>query len=310
MRSLYTAGPRGTRAVRRPQSSAAVTPPSRQPASNDSIRMLPGRDHAATTPRSRRDHAAAITVHGIRKRPHVLMPFMFTASSPGPRCWLGTVALALLPLAAAAVPDTLAQRLQACTVCHGAQGRATADGYFPRLAGKPADYLNEQLLAFRDGRRQHSGMARLLADLPDAYLREMAAHFAALELPYPAPAPARGTPAERARGEQLVRRGDPSRQLPACASCHGDRLAGRLPAMPALTGLSADYLQAQFGAWRNGTRKARAPDCMADVARRLRDDEPQAIAAYLAAQAADARSMKPDAPSAAPLPLACGGVAP
>lgn len=216
----------------------------------------------------------------------------------------------LLPAAAVAVPDTLAQRLQACTLCHGAQGRATPEGYFPRLAGKPADYLSEQLLAFRDGRRQHSGMARLLADLPDAYLREMGAYFAALELPYPPPAAARATAAERARGEQLVRQGDPSRRLPACTSCHGDRLAGRVPAMPALIGLSADYLQAQLGAWRNGARQARAPDCMAAVVQLLRDDEPQAIAAYLAAQPADSRTMKPDAPAAVPLPLACGGAGP
>jgi cytochrome c553 len=220
------------------------------------------------------------------------------------------LAAALLPMAAAAVPDTMAQRLLACTICHGAQGRATPDGYFPRLAGKPADYLDEQLLAFRDGRRQHGAMARLLADLPDDYLREMAAHFSALDLPYPPPAAPRGTAAERAQGEQLVRQGDPARRLPACASCHGERLAGRLPAMPALTGLSADYLQAQLGGWRNGTRQARAPDCMAAVVRLLRDDELQAIAAYLASQPADPRSMKPDAPATAPLPLACGGVGP
>jgi cytochrome c553 len=218
---------------------------------------------------------------------------------------------ALLNCAApGAAPDAMAPRVQACTLCHGAQGRATPAGYFPRLAGKPADYLSEQLIAFRDGRRRHDGMARLLHDLPDAYLREMGAYFAALELPYAAPAPARGTAAERARGEALVRQGDPARRLPACASCHGERLAGRLPAMPALTGLSADYLQAQLGAWRTGTRAARAPDCMAEVVRLLRDDELAAIAAYLSAQPANALSMKPAPASPEALPLRCGGVAP
>ncbi|MBA4267465.1 MAG: cytochrome C, partial [Comamonadaceae bacterium] len=37
------------------------------------------------------------------------------------------------------VPDTMAQRMMACTLCHGAQGRATSSGYFPRIAGKPVD---------------------------------------------------------------------------------------------------------------------------------------------------------------------------
>ena len=34
--------------------------------------------------------------------------------------------------------DTMAQRTLACTACHGEQGRAGPDGYYPRLAGKPA----------------------------------------------------------------------------------------------------------------------------------------------------------------------------
>ena len=52
------------------------------------------------------------------------------------------------------VPDTMAQRLLACTACHGEQGRATPDGYFPRIAGKPAAYLHNQLRHFQAGRRQ------------------------------------------------------------------------------------------------------------------------------------------------------------
>ena len=87
------------------------------------------------------------------------------------------------------VPDTLAQRLQPCMACHGAQGRASRDGYLPRIAGKPAGYLYQQLLHFRDGRRQNATMARLLAQQTDAYLGEMAGHFAALDLPHAPPAP-------------------------------------------------------------------------------------------------------------------------
>jgi len=37
------------------------------------------------------------------------------------------------------VPDTLSQRLLACTICHGSEGRASAGGHQPRIAGKPAD---------------------------------------------------------------------------------------------------------------------------------------------------------------------------
>ena len=83
----------------------------------------------------------------------------------------------------------MAQRLLACTGCHGKDGRAASDGYYPRIAGKPAGYLYHQLRAFRDGRRHYALMTNLLAPLDDAYLREIANHFAALDLPYPPPPP-------------------------------------------------------------------------------------------------------------------------
>ena len=57
------------------------------------------------------------------------------------------LAASVRPLAAqpAPVENTMAQRMQACSVCHGKEGRATNAGYFPRIAGKPAGYLYNQL---------------------------------------------------------------------------------------------------------------------------------------------------------------------
>jgi cytochrome c553 len=49
-------------------------------------------------------------------------------------------------------PDTMAAHVLACAWCHGDKGHGTNDDYFPRLAGKPAGYLYNQLIAFRDGR--------------------------------------------------------------------------------------------------------------------------------------------------------------
>jgi cytochrome c553 len=69
-------------------------------------------------------------------------------------------------------PDTMEARLLACALCHGRQGEGTANDYFPRLAGKPAGYLMNQLVAFRDGRRRYPPMNYLLEYLPDAYLQK------------------------------------------------------------------------------------------------------------------------------------------
>jgi cytochrome c553 len=204
-------------------------------------------------------------------------------------------------------PDTLDARLLACTGCHGPQGRATPDGYYPRIAGKPAGYLYNQLLNFRDGRRAVPSMTWMVDGLPDAYLREIAVHFADRHPPHPSPPPPAAGPDALERGRRLVVEGDRARELPACVACHGDALLGAQPAVPGLLGLSRDYLNAQFGAWREGTRRAMAPDCMATVARRLEPDEVAAIGAWLAAQPvpADARARER---LPATLPLECGGL--
>src|SRR6201996_8888988 len=75
-------------------------------------------------------------------------------------------------------PDTMAARVEACTPCHGNKGEGTADVYFPRLAGKPAGYLYNQLLAFKNGRRKYPPMNYLLDYLAEPYLQGMAGNFA------------------------------------------------------------------------------------------------------------------------------------
>ena len=73
--------------------------------------------------------------------------------------------------------DSIEQRVKPCTSCHGNEGRATREGYFPRIAGKPAGYLFNQLVNFREGRRQFPMMTYIAQYQSDAYLREIAAYF-------------------------------------------------------------------------------------------------------------------------------------
>ncbi|UXH79242.1 c-type cytochrome [Roseateles amylovorans] len=203
--------------------------------------------------------------------------------------------------------NDIGERVQACMLCHGEQGRATPDGYFPRLAGKPAGYLFNQLRHFRDGRRAHALMSGLLRHMTDDYLHEIAGYFAAQSLPYPPPVAIGLSPEDRRRAESLVRLGDPARRLPACADCHSAAMTGRQPAIPGLLGLPRDYLVAQLGAWRSGQRRANAPDCMADIARALKPDEIAAVASWLSIQPPGA---EPAPPSSTPTALPCGGLSP
>lgn len=221
--------------------------------------------------------------------------------------WAG---IATAALAAAPFENTIAQRTMACTACHGPQGRAAPDGYYPRLAGKPAGYLYNQLLNFRDGRRHYGLMTQLVEPLSDAYLMEIAQYFADLEVAYPAPLPAKVSAEVLRQGRQLVLQGDAARRVPACVACHGQAMTGVVPNIPGLLGLPRDYLNAQLGAWKAGQRRAHAPDCMKEVVDRLSLDDINAVASWLAAQALPASS-KPAATLPAPAPgaitLSCAG---
>ncbi len=205
--------------------------------------------------------------------------------------------------------DTIAQRTIACTACHGPQGRAAPDGYYPRLAGKPAGYLYNQLLNFRDGRRHYALMTQLLDPLSDTYLMEIAQYFAALEVPYPPPARGTASPEVLRAGRQLVMQGDAARRLPACVQCHGQAMTGVQPNIPGLLGLPRAYVNSQLGAWRAGLRRSHAPDCMAQIVRQLSLEDINAVATWLAAQPLPASSkavaMLP-APQPGAINITCG----
>ncbi len=209
---------------------------------------------------------------------------------------------------AAPPTDSIDQRVLPCLSCHGERRVDLQEGYVPYLYGKPAGYLYNQLINYREARRRHRTMEYMVGHLSDEYLWEIARYFAERDLPYPAPAGEPVSEAQRARGRQLVREGDPARDIPACQSCHGERLTGVQPNTPSLLGLPRIYLMAQLGAWRVGTRRAAAPDCMHVIAERLSPQDVQAVAAWLAAQPVPADHAPAAEPVAEP-PLECGSVA-
>lgn len=202
--------------------------------------------------------------------------------------------------------NPMAMRVAPCMSCHGNEGRAAADGYYPRIAGKPAGYLYNQLLNFRDGRRQqYPLMTYMVQHLSDDYLRDIAEFFSAQDAPYPPPQKVDASAATLSRGRMLAVSGDAQRNIPACSSCHGAALTGVTPSTPGLLGLPRDYLNAQFGAWREGARRAAAPDCMAHITQKLSVEDISAVSAWLATQPVPANA-KPVTTLTNKLPIACG----
>jgi len=204
------------------------------------------------------------------------------------------------------IPDTLQQRIAACTSCHGEHGEGTpGSGYFPRLAGKPAAYLARQMQDFQNGLRKYAPMEYTVRQLPPAYMQEIAEYFAAQQVPYARSALPKLPADTLQRGDALIAKGDPARKIPACSSCHGSQLTGVEPSTPGLVGLPYDYISAQLGSWRTHTRSTVAPDCMATVASRLSASDITAVAAALASRELPADTRAQAAGSVTP-PLSCG----
>lgn len=160
-----------------------------------------------------------------------------------------------------------------CTMCHGARGVSSSD--VPNLAGQYREVTVKQMLDYRNGQRTHTLMQNLARGLTEQDFRDLAAFYA--QLPRPSPAPA-GEPVPA-----LVSVGDPLRSIAPCASCHGgiDRKFGS----PWLEGMPQAYLAAQMRAYAEGTRRNDAHGVMRNVARQMAPEEIDAVARYYASRA-------------------------
>ena len=99
----------------------------------------------------------------------------------------GFVSLALLALladvTALASGDSQAgkAKAQSCAVCHGLAGISSQPAT-PHLAGQPAIYVNEQLQAYRSGKRQNAIMSVIAKPLTDRDIQDLAAWYASIEI--------------------------------------------------------------------------------------------------------------------------------
>ena len=65
-----------------------------------------------------------------------------------------------------------------CAQCHGTDGHAPSGSAMTSLAGMPAPYLAEQMLAFKSGVRPGTVMPQLAKGYSDAQIAQLAAYFA------------------------------------------------------------------------------------------------------------------------------------
>lgn len=191
-------------------------------------------------------------------------------------------AFASLSLTAAAQGQG-ADVLLNCGACHtvgySGQGASAPSPLYPNLNGQSARYLEYQLHAYRTGLRQHPQM-----QASATALGEGAAAMARLYADAPAPQLSyRGAPSAFPKAERLVTKGDWSRGLPSCASCHALEADDRAHLSPRLHGHPAAYLSRQLRAYADGTRRSGHMGRMQAFSALLTEAEISELAEYYAA---------------------------
>ncbi len=178
-----------------------------------------------------------------------------------------------------------------CQECHGVDGNIHADnasGKIPKLAGQHPAYLLKQFNDFRSGERHHDFMAMMARTVDDETAADIFTHYAAQPV-------MQGEPAAKnnALGKKLYLEGDATRQIQACAQCHGADgrgLAADQPSpieglglefIPVIGGQDWYYLDQQLRDWRNGERANSVDGIMNKVTANLRDDELTALVDYI-----------------------------
>lgn len=162
----------------------------------------------------------------------------------------------------------------ACFTCHGLDGLGNGAGA-PRLAGLNVGYLERQMRAYADGRRQHPQMGWIAKRLSPSEQLAVSDFYA--NMPYQPSSYAITTPAPK-----LYLLGDPARGIQACAACHGVAGQGIGPANPAIGGQPAAYLAYQMHQWRHSKRRTDPGNVMLRISQLLTEREIAVLAAYSA----------------------------
>src|ERR1700686_277192 len=119
--------------------------------------------------------------------------------------------------------QSLQAKIEYCKTCHGVSGQGfRGSSPIPRLAGQQTEYIENQLRAFIERRRENKYMYNVAHVLNPAMQTALAKHFHDL-----IPKPLGGAPKEIvATGKKIYEEGFPDAQVPPCASCHGPEAKG------------------------------------------------------------------------------------
>ena len=172
-------------------------------------------------------------------------------------------------------------KIEYCTTCHGVSGQGYHGFYpIPRLAGQQTQYIENQLQAFIERRRENRYMYSVAHVLSPAMRTALARHFSELN-----PKPLGGASKQLvATGKTIYEQGVANADVPACATCHGQDAKGN-GEFPRLAGQLNDYILNKLVNWSSergqDPAKPDASAIMQPIAHNLTKSQIAAVAAYL-----------------------------
>jgi cytochrome c553 len=162
-----------------------------------------------------------------------------------------------------------------CVACHTEDGNSVIP-LFPKIAGLQETYIVKQLKDFMSGRRKSDVMGPIVSQLKPEDVAPLAAYFSKQKLKPSAPE----NKDVLGIGKMIFHDGNEETGVPACVGCHQPQGAG-YDIYPRIGGQHVEYVKQQLKNFASGERSNDPSRYMRVTAKRLSDEEINAVAQYL-----------------------------
>lgn len=168
-----------------------------------------------------------------------------------------------------------------CNACHGEHGESPSRNY-ASLNGQPIEYTTKMMLDYQAGRRwEDYKQANIMVKIAQAMDEQQIADVAAFYAKAPNMQWSSQLNIATANTERLVKKGDVSRMITPCASCHGAKGEG-IGITPALAGQVPEYFIRTMKAYQGHHRTNDVNEGMSQFTHDLTDAEIKQLAHYYA----------------------------
>jgi cytochrome c553 len=206
---------------------------------------------------------------GRRDNPGIIMAIAAAIFPVTARAWCMATVLVAGVACAQDVDPQIAQRLAACTACHGVGGNST-DPQYPVLAGQTMRYIYLQLKDYKEGRRKNPLMDALVADLTRDDMLALGTYFSKQRV----------LPTKFKPDEAKAKLGKAKADEVLCTMCHLGGFVGQNE-VPRTAGQHYEYVLKQLQDFK-ARRRTNDAGTMTSVSNILTDADIENLAHYIA----------------------------